>query len=99
MTRSYANSGRPMASSFGSLPVVAYSSTVPKSTYGFGGQPGMFTTGLEWMIESTPTASVGFGPLEGTPPHEEQEPMAMTAAEWLATSLRRSNPVLPAILR
>src|SRR5947199_273279 len=52
--------------------------------YGFGGQPGILTTGLFLTSVSTPVAPVGFGPDEGTPPHDEHEPMATTAGlTWL----------------
>src|SRR5579872_6441248 len=99
MVRSYANFGRPMPSNAGTFPVVAYSRTVPRNTYGFGGQPGMLITGLSLMMVTTPTAPVGLGPLDCRPPHEEQEPMEMTAAAREVTSLSMSIPFLPAIFR
>src|SRR5688572_2747679 len=99
MVRSKANIGRLSASSFGSFPVLAYSRTVASSTYGFGGHPGMFTTGFDLISESTPTAPVGFGPEEGTPPQDAHEPMEMTAAARAATSLSSVVPFLPAIFR
>src|SRR5215212_6589977 len=99
MTRSYANFGRPLSSSAGSVPVLAYCRMVPRRMYGLGGQPGILTTGLFLMIWSTPTAPVGFGPDDGMPPHDAHDPIEMTAAAWLATSLRTSTPHLPASLR
>src|SRR3954447_13575108 len=72
---------------------------VPRRMYGFGGQPGRFTTGLFRTSASTPTAPVGLGPLDGMPPQEAQEPMAMTAAACAATSASKSVPLRPAILR
>ncbi len=45
-----------------------------------------FTMGLPEITASTPTAPVGFGSAEGTPPQEAQEPIAITAAAFEATS-------------
>src|SRR4051794_14924026 len=72
---------------------------VPRRLYGFGGQPGRFTTGLFLASASTPAGPGGLGPLDGMPPHEPQEPMAMRAAACAATSASKSVPLRPAILR
>src|SRR5512138_2246608 len=66
--------------------MVAYSRTTASKLYGFGGQPGRFTTGFSVRIESTPVAPVGFGPDDGTPPQEAHEPIAITAAAFWPTS-------------
>src|SRR5688500_9346626 len=66
---------------------------------GLGGQPGMLTIGLFLTSESTPTAPVGLTPEDETPPNDAQEPMAITAAAWFATSRRTSVPFLPPSFR
>src|SRR5208282_6430787 len=86
ITRSYANFGRPNSSNSGSLPMVTYSRTTASRLYGLGGQPGRLMIGLPDTTESTPTAPVGFGSADGTPPQEAQQPIAITAAACAATS-------------
>lgn len=59
----------------------------------------MLTTGLSLKTARTGEAPVGFGPAEGTPPHEAHEPMAMTAPALLATSWMISSAVRPPIMQ
>ncbi len=77
------------------MPKVANWSAVPRRLYGLAGHPGMFTTGLSVTILFTPTAPVGFGSADGTPPHAAQEPIAMTAAAFSATCFSVSIARLP----
>ena len=76
--------------------MAANSSTTPSRLYGFGGQPGRLMIALSLMMESTPTAPVGFGSAEGTPPHDAHEPIAMIAAAFDPTSFRTCERGLPA---
>jgi hypothetical protein len=57
--RPYANFGRPLSSSSGSVPNVAYCSTTPRKLYGFGGQPGIVTTVLPSSTIGAPVQPVG----------------------------------------
>ena len=50
-------------------------------------------------ISETLEAPVGFGPVDGMPPQEAQEPMAITAAASAAHSFSRSIAVWPPILQ
>jgi hypothetical protein len=58
----------------------------------------MVTTGLP-STWPTPDAPVGFGPVEGMPPQEAHEPMAITAAASAAHSLTISIAVRPPTLQ
>src|SRR5215467_6894425 len=75
--------------------MVTYSRTTASSVYGFGGQPGKFTIGLPVRMESTPTAPVGFGSEDGTPPQDAHDPMAITAAALPPTSFKTSIAGFP----
>ena len=55
-----------------------------------GGQPGMLMIVLPGRISWTDFAWVGLGSLEGMPPHDAHEPMAMMAAAPSAVSLTMS---------
>ena len=50
---------------------------------GFGGHPGILITVLPGKIASSDLAPVGLPPEAGTPPHAEQEPIAIIAAARL----------------
>ena len=64
---------------------------------GFGGQPGILITGVPFGKTSDKLlAPVGLPPLEGTPPHAAQEPIAIIAAAPLAASWMCSTIGLPA---
>ncbi len=69
-----------------------------RKLYGLGGQPGIVSTGLP-RISATGLAPVGLGDVDGIPPHEAHEPMAITAAASAAHSLTSSTAVLPPILQ
>ena len=56
----------------------------------------MLMIGLPFRIESTPVASVGLGAVEGIPPHDAQDPIAITAAALLPTSSSTCSAGLPA---
>src|SRR4051812_26982922 len=99
MVLAYANSGRFSASSAGRVPNVANCSTVPSRLYGLAGQPGILTTVFPFRISCAPTAPVGLGAADGTPPHDAHEPIAITAPAWLATSVRISAAVRPPIMQ
>src|SRR5271165_5499760 len=96
MLRSNANLGRLSASSSGSVPDAANCSTTPSSVYGLGGQPGRLMMVLSGIRSATPTAPVGSGSAEGMLPQEAQDPMAMIAAAFPATSSRTWKAGRPA---
>ncbi len=56
------------------------------------------STGLP-RISATGLAPVGFGDVDGMPPHDAHEPIAITAAASAAHSLTSSIAVLPPILQ
>ena len=67
---------------------------------GFGGQPGILITGVPFGNTSDRLlAPVGLPPLEGTPPHAAQEPIAIIAAAPLAASWMCSTIGLPATIQ
>ena len=70
-----------------------------RKLYGLGGQPGIVTTGLPRTSADAPTRRSGSGRVDGMPPHEAHEPIAMTAAASAAHSLTMSIAVLPPTLQ
>src|SRR3546814_16274186 len=81
MMRPYAKRGRFSSSSAGVSPKVRLCSTVERKLYGLGGQPGTLITAVPGITLWVPTAPVGLGVADFTPPQAAQEPMAMPAAE------------------
>jgi hypothetical protein len=59
----------------------------------------MLTTVLPFSTSCAPTAPVGFGSADGTPPHDAHDPIAMIAPALPATSWTMSSAVRPPIMQ
>src|SRR3546814_8945032 len=87
--------GRFSSSSAGGSTKVRMCSTVERKVYGLGGQPGTLITAVPGITSWVPTAPVGLGVADCTPPQAAHEPMAMTAAAPAAASRTSSTWVFP----